>query len=121
MNPVVIEFLTTLLRYLLYPVMAWAVAKGIFSQAAADSYLSYFIAWLIPVAWAAFVVWRKRQKLLVALSQPPTTEAHVDAMLKEARQEGVMPDLVPSVTTAKTERPMPKAWTDAVWPPKDAA
>lgn len=108
MNPLLMDFLKSVLRYALIPVFAWMVERGIISPDQAETYLIAFVMFLIVTGWSLYDKWWKRKKLLTAQAMPgPVSEAQVERVAQ-------MPSAPPaSLKKDETPRAMTLAGTPA--------
>ncbi len=103
MNPVIIEIIASFVRWVLANAASFLIARGIWSQADAGRYTEFLVSGitlgLISLALAVWSTFKKRQKLVTALSTPhPQTEE----MLQNTISQGG----AASVTTPKDEIPV---------------
>lgn len=70
MNPLVVDFLKSLLRYALVPVFAWLVQRGIITPDQSETFQIALIMFLITIAWSYYDKWQKRKVLVAALALP---------------------------------------------------
>ena len=102
MNPMAVEALASIVRWVLTFGAGWLVQHGIWTQANAMTYVSAAAIALITLGWSLWQKYKSRLTLLMALSSSrATSEADVRGRL--ASRVGV-----PSVTTPIDVTPVPK-------------
>jgi hypothetical protein len=83
MNPLLQSFLGSLLRSLLFAGAGYLVNAGVITHGEAETYITAFILFILPLGWSLWEKSQARKKLLTALMLPPgTTEKDVTTYLK---------------------------------------
>lgn len=103
MNPIVVEALGAILRWLLTLGAGYLVKAGIWTGSAAETYVAAAAMGLLTLGWSLWQKYKTRSRLLTALWMPHgTTEAQLDVHIGGGGQ-------TPSVTTpADTVPGVPK-------------
>ena len=106
-NPLAVKFIGSLLRWVIGPVSALLVAKGVITSEDAGQYsgalsdpgfITGAMGFLAQLGWSLWEKYTARQKLVTALAAPtPTTEQVVELIVKAGE--------APSTTTPKDEVP----------------
>lgn len=112
MNPLLAEALGSILRSLLKIGAGYLVARGVWSQADATTYVAAAALALVGLGWSYWTTYASRLKLVTALSIGGQTEAHVAQAIAANGP-------LPSVTTASTA--VPVALPPPVPPKKESA
>lgn len=98
MNPLLAEALGSIVRHVLTAGTGYLVARGIWTQEAATSYVMAGSIAIVGLGWALYQKYVARTKLVTALASPAiTTEAAVEQKIAQGEQA--------AVTTPKTDRP----------------
>lgn len=97
MNPMVQAALAAIFRWLLTFGSAYLVSRGVWTQEDATTYVVAGAAALATLAWSLYQKYVERSKLVTALASPPTSEQHVEQMVKAGTGA--------SVSTPKNETP----------------
>lgn len=100
MNPMLQEAIASILRHFLTIAAGYLVARGIWTQGSATSYVEAAALALISVGWAIWQKYETRQKLVTALAMTSNvkTEADIEKFIAQGES--------PSVTTPKTAHPI---------------
>jgi uncharacterized membrane protein YqjE len=110
MNPMMLELLGAILRYVAGFLLGVMLSHGVITDEQSTRFLNEIAApttvlWVIgmlPLVWSMWQKFRSRQKLLTALASPTTTT-------EDKIQKTVDLGLAPSITTPKSEVPTLKA------------
>lgn len=98
MNPLLREFLESILKKALTSGAALLVGYGYITPEQSDKFVIGLIAFLISIGWSAWTSYRDRLKLMVAQALPRgATEVEVEAQVKAGN--------APSASTPKDEVP----------------
>lgn len=103
MNPLLSEALASVVRSVLKLGAGYLVARGVWSQGDATTYVSAAALALVGLGWSYWTTYAQRQKLLVALTvRPGTTEQEITQRV--ATGVGIPPISTPAnvVPTAAT-------------------
>lgn len=101
MNPLLTDFLKSLLRYALIPVFAWMVERGIISPDQSETYLIAFSMFLITLGWSLYDKYWKRKAFVAALAMP------AGASPAQAEAAATKPDAPPvNIKQDQPTRPM---------------
>ena len=101
MNPLLFAAIGSLLRFLFGGIFGYLVAKGVWTDTEAASYLSAAVVAVLTLGWSIWSKYKGRLTLLTALaSNKPRTENDVKFLVKEglAPPVGVGPDTIPRLT-----------------------
>lgn len=97
MNPMAQAALAAIFRWALTIGAGYLVARGIWTQEEAATYVIGGALALTALLWSVYQKYVERSKLVTALSMPPTTESHVEQAVKAG--------VAPPVTTPKDVTP----------------
>ncbi len=100
MNPLYVDLLGSLIRWLLASAVGWFVAHGIWTQDQAATAVAVLATAIVSLGWTLWKTYGKRLKIVTALALPSgCTERDVEAQIAN-------PILaIPSVTTPKDVAP----------------
>lgn len=99
MNPMAVEAIGAIVRWLLTFGGAYLVKLGIWNQDDAAKYIAGATLALISLGWSLYQKYGSRLKLLTAMATPGTTTEHLVEMTVAAGH-------APSVTTDKGQTPI---------------
>lgn len=99
MNPLLVDALGSILRWLLALVAGHLVQRGIWTQADAATYVAAASVALLSLGWSLWSKYRSRLKLLTALASPVRTCEHA---LEQHIKSGAC---LPSTSTPKSSIP----------------
>lgn len=100
MNPMLQQFLATLIRAGLLAISGWLVKAGLFKESDLDNYIAGATVFVLTVLWALWVRYKSRVHFLTALTVPPgTTENEVKLIAQTEVTPTVLtpPNTVPGV------------------------
>lgn len=98
MNPLAVEALGAIVRWVLTIGAGYFVQHGIWTADAASTYVAAGALGLVTLGWSLYRKYSSRMKLLTAIANSGSTEHEVEAQVASS-----VPN--PSVTTAKTDTP----------------
>lgn len=98
MNPLLMQFLTAVLRHLLMPVYIYLVAQGIITADQAEAMSGAFIVFVIGVGWSLYSKYRGKQMENTRAAMPP------GATLTDAK-ELIASGTAARATTGRDESP----------------
>ena len=70
MNPLLQSALGSILRALLAGLAGWFVQRGVWTQDAANEYLTAGVLFILTILWAVWTRYKDRLKFLTALDAP---------------------------------------------------
>lgn len=91
-NPMVVEAIGSILRWLLAMAAGYLVQHGVWTSANAETYVGAAALGLISIGWSLWQKYKSRLVLVTALSSGPSSESDIKAVVVEGVD-------VPPVTT----------------------
>ncbi len=100
MNPLLKEALESVARSLLKVIAGYLVARNVWSNEQAASYIAPAAVALVGLGWSLWQTYKSRRKLVTALAMPEgSTENDVKTIIKDPRID------TPPVSTPKDQAP----------------